>query len=573
QASLSVSPSQVSFQTVAGGFLGIPQAVNVTSVGPWTASPVGRVQWLTVTPAKGAASGTLTISVDGWAQSKLAPGTHSAEIAVAPDAMLAKAQRIKVTITVAAPSPAPVFTYLDGPHGCTQIPGHDDPAVCVVPGEKPPGNFAPPARGGSYVDPNFGAPVRIMTDPPSSHMYSSPSSLSAGNKYALAYVSGGWSVVSPTTGKVLRGSTPANEPRGTMWDATDPETFYFFDESTIGKYNVRTGRTSKLIDLYKGPLKLTDLRTGGATDTSKDNWVSFLSPPEKMICAADLNTSNTYCASYQNLGPVTLDPTGRGALIAKGIDRETGKRYVILAAAPTLAVFSVNLAEKKLDFEYLGPENLRGKGNKNGICEPGESCYTGDHNDTFEDANGIQYLAGSLEVPNPCSFGIYSLQLNKGKDLLLPAEVGGGTRQLLKLFSCGGVDTWTDVHVGCAKQSPYCVVSTTYGGFNSQRDRADRTPIKRTAHLSEIMVFSLKDNRPGQRIEVRRLAQHRTVPFTGEEANSYWTLARACISNDGAYVIADSNFGEPSKSRVIVIETGYGTAKAAAFPPEKPSRQ
>ncbi len=564
QASLSVSPSQVSFRTVAKGFLGVPQKVEITSAGPWTASSVGHVQWLNLSPAKGTASGTLTISLEGWAHDLLSPGIHTAEISVVPTAALARAQKIRVTVTIAAHGPAPVFTYLDGPRGCTQIAGHDHPAVCVVPGEKPPGNFVPPARGGTYVDPNFGAPVHIMTDPPSNHMYSSPSALSAGNKYALAHVSGGWSVVSPTSGKVLRGSTPVNEPRGTVWDATDPESFYFFNESTIGKYNVRTGRTSKLIDLYKGPLKLTDMRTGGGSDTSKDNWIAFLSAPEAMICAADLNTSNTYCASYQNLGPVTLDPTGRGALIAKGIDRETGKRYVILAAAPTLAVFSVNLAGRKLDFEYLGPENLRGKGNKNGVCEPGEDCHTADHNDTFEDANGIQYLFGALEVPSPCSYAVFSLQINKGKDLLLPVEIGGGAKQLLKLYNCGGVDAWPDIHVGCAKQAPYCVVSTTYGAYNAQRDPAATALIKRTAHLSEVMVFSLKDNRAGQRIEIRRLAEHRSVSFAGEEARSYWTLPRACISNDGAYVVADSNFGEPSRQRVIVIGTGYGTTAVGA---------
>ncbi|HJT86649.1 MAG TPA: hypothetical protein VJ732_02310, partial [Bryobacteraceae bacterium] len=100
--------------------------------------------------------------------------------------------------------------------------------------------------------------------------------------------------------------------------------------------------------------------------------------------------------------------------------------------------------------------------------------------------------------------------------------------------------------------SPYCVVSTTYGGFKATRQPNDTSPARRGPYLSEIFV--VRDNGA----EVRRLAEHRSVPYSNEEANGYWSNPRACISPDGAYVVADSNFGFPNAQRVIRIDTGFG---------------
>ena len=50
--------------------------------------------------------------------------------------------------------------------------------------------------------------------------------------------------------------------------------------------------------------------------------------------------------------------------------------------------------------------------------------------------------------------------------------------------------------------------------------------------------------------------KNRSVPMAGEPANSYWSTPRAAISNDGALVVVDSNFGEANQHRVVVVETG-----------------
>jgi len=317
---------------------------------------------------------------------------------------------------------------------------------------------------------------------------------------------------------------------------------------------VRTRATTTLVDYAKRPERLSAIKTGARAETSKDNWIAFFAPRDSALCALDLTTLRSYCAKYDHpFGGITLNDTNAGIMITKGVDRVTGKRYVILDSAPVIAVFSVNVASGALDFEHLGPEVPDWGGNGNGVCDPGERCLKGNHFDTFEDETGAQYLLGALETRFPCEFAMYSFQLNKGVRLLTPVELGGGSKRLMTLFRCGGGEAWTDWHAGCAKRGAYCVVSTTYGDFQVQK--GDAKPIKRTPHLSEIFVIR------GNGLEVRRLMQHRSVPIVGEEAQSYWSTPRACISSDGAYVVADSNFGVPNAHRVVLIETGFGQTK------------
>ena len=59
-------------------------------------------------------------------------------------------------------------------------------------------------------------------------------------------------------------------------------------------------------------------------------------------------------------------------------------------------------------------------------------------------------------------------------------------------------------------------------------------------------------------LEVRRLAQTRSVRFREDGDESYWTMPRAAVSNDGSLVVSDSNFGVRGGGRVTLISTGYG---------------
>ena len=67
-----------------------------------------------------------------------------------------------------------------------------------------------------------------------------------------------------------------------------------------------------------------------------------------------------------------------------------------------MAVFSVNLAQGKLDLEFRGPEDPEGNGNRNGTCDPGETSFGAPHAGMFEDSSGIQYLVTMAHTQTPC---------------------------------------------------------------------------------------------------------------------------------------------------------------------------
>jgi hypothetical protein len=550
QAAFSISPASVSFRALNAGPLGGRPTFTVKAADStkWSVSVPQGTDWLAVQPNQGTGPATVTVRVVDWAAARMNPGKYAVTVQVNSDA---GAAQLNVTLELAALGPPPKFTYISGPTGCRTSEGYPDAATCIVPGEKPPGSFSPPDPGGSYVDPNFGARVRVLTGPRSLHGYSAPSPLSANNKYALLSLNGAFSVVDASTG-VRLGSIPTTE-EGAIWDAADNAVFYYLAGPAVVKFNVETRHSENVVDYSQEPYRFSVIKDGSRNDSSKDNWIGFFAPNQATVCALDLNSKKTFCSKYDTaIVGIQLDASNAGVMVSKGIDRISHKRYVILNAYPTFAVFSVDEAAGKLNFESLGPEVIDFPGNGDGICDSGEKCMRGDHSDTFEDSAGRQWLLGGLESPYPCEYGAYTFALGDPKKMGVPVELGGGRKRIMPLFQCGGVDAWVDVHFGCSKATPFCVVSTTYRDYNAQFPSNLSTPIPRTAHLSEVMV--IRDN--GQ--EVRRLAQHRSVPLAGEEANSYWTTPRAAISNDASLVVADSNFGEAMMNRVILIETGFG---------------
>lgn len=546
QSALTVSPSQLTFEMVAGGPIAVDQSVTISGAsGGWTATVSNDAPWLTLSATSGTSTpASVTLGLVKWRAQTQAAGEYSGTVTITPEAQGAPVT-VSITWKALDPISPPKFNYIAGPQGCSRPDGYADDALCEVPGLRPPGAFTPPSPGGSYVDANFGAKVTILTEPTTYHAYSTPSPMSAHNKYVIAFRDGFY-VWNVADGKQVSGKIPANW--SVMWDAYDDEVLYFIDGATVKKYDLRSGQTTVMVDYSAAPEALTQIKNGGTGDTSSDNWIAFWAPDQQKICALDLNRIKTYCADYSAVpGPAFtfLD----FVLISKGIDRTSGKRYVLLMANPALAVFSVNLTAGRLDFEYRGPE-LPEKGNGNGICEAGETCLAAPHSDVFQDSKGIQYLVSTLDTRSPCERGLNTYQLNKGTGLIEPVELGGGRKKVMTVFRCGAM--WTGDHIGCAKQAPYCAVSISNNDGVNLRDPSDQAPMPRGPHTSEVMV--MKENGA----EVRRLVEHRSVLFKGEPSNGYWSTPRAALSNDGTMVIVDSNFGFPDQQRVVLVETGWG---------------
>jgi len=455
-----------------------------------------------------------------------------------------------------------VFTYISGPQGCTQPPGYPDQALCTIPNETPLATFPIPAVGNTYVDPNFGATVRILSGFGSNHGYSTPTAFSATGKYAALFQNGNQvNVVETATGRVAYANRPGNVTYDTVrWDAFNDDVYYAISGATqVKKHQLSTNTTTVIRDFATDGHAFTHISGGGTGDTSKDNWLSVFADVEHQVCALNLNSGATYCADY--LAPAVTAKIGFSFIdfpnMAKGVDSQTGKRYVLLMANPSLAVFSVNETTGKLDFEFRGPElpkpdfQASASANNNDVCEPNEACLGAYHSDTFEDSDGQQYLTFVGDMNSPCQREVITAQLNKGRLMLHSVASGGGRTDVMLMDLCGGgpLELWLDNHTGCAKKSAHCVISTNY---TLSRNPADlTTPIKRTTHLSELIVMR------GNGVELRRVAQTRSIQFSND---TYWSQAKASISSDGGAVLWDSNFGYPNRGEAVAMAyTGYGS--------------
>lgn len=543
---IEVAPKAVKLVQVEGGPLALAK-VSIRSAGAnaqnWTVTATpgdANDPWIQLSAPGGTTPAVLTVGIVDWRGESKRPGKYPASISIQS---AGAAVTLPVELEVRAANPPPVFSYLAGPAGCNKAAGYPDPPLCTP--LTLPGIFGPPQAGTSYVDPNFGGRVRVLTAAPVYHTYATPSPLSAHKKYLMSYLENGtWEIVDVATARVRFLRAQCNQSY--FWDANDDEVYYYFQDAAILKHDLRNNKSAVLIDYSKESEQFHIIAHGGTGDTSKDNWVSFWAPDDKTVCAVDLNRIKTFCADYaesqRNLPYGDVDFT----LISKGTDRTSGKRYVMLIAPPAMGVFSVDEAKGALKLEYRGPESPEKPGNHDGVCDPGERCYVGSHLDTLEDSAGIQYLVANGENSIPCEVSLSTYQLNTGLNLLKQVELGGGRKKVMTLWRCGR--GWVDEHVGCAKSAPYCVISTQ----SEARRPDDMSEAVPTPHAGEIVV--MRENG----LEIRRLALTRTVFFTNAGDGNYWAAPRAAMSNDGSLVTSDSNFGQGGKPRVTLIETGFG---------------
>ena len=541
---LTVTPKTLKLLQPEGGPIACA-AIAIEASGAaaqsWTATastPNPEDPWIELHAPSGTTPGRLIVTIVGWRGAERKPGKYSGKITIhAGEAV----ENVPVEWEVRPALPAAPVSSLAGLAGCTKAEGYPDLPLCrLLP---LPGILGSPVAGAAYTDPNFGAHVRVLTAPKSNHPYSTPTALSARNRYIVTTESNGsFNVLDTANGRPLVRGAHCNQ--GCFWDAFDDETYYSIDKAAILKHEVRGNKTSVLIDYAKQPDPLHEILRGGTGDTSKDNWVSFWAPDEKQICALDIPHLKTYCADYgasqRRLKYGDVDFT----LITKGADKQNGKRYVMLIAQPAMGIFSVDTERGVLRPEFRGPENLERDGNKDGKCDPGERCMVGSHLDTLEDSAGIQYLVENQETSSPCEFALFTFQINKGIDMTKRVELGGGRRRVMTLWRCG--PGWVDEHIACAKSSPYCVISTQ----SVARREGDLSEVTPTPHAGEIILMR------GNGEEIKRIAMSRTVLFAGQGDNNYWAAPRAAISNDASLVVSDTNFGTPLAARVTLIETG-----------------
>ncbi len=544
--SVTVSPKEITIRQAAGGPLGTGRVVSIVAVGEpveWTAavSGDGDAAWVYLSAVSGKTPGSVYVGLVNWRAEVQKPGRYSASVKISARGV---SEIVKVEWTVVDSAPGPKFTYLAVPAGCETPAGYPDAALCNPLDQSAIGRFVSPVPGATYVDPNFGAKIKVLTGTGIHHTYSTPNPLSANNTYLMTFPADGtFDILAAATGKAVARKVDGNQ--NYFWDASDDDSYYTLEGAAIFKYGVKRKKRSKVVDYGKAPYKFSGITRGGTGDTSKDNWISFFAENGSQVCALDISSVKTYCADYSKAsGP----PFGKidYSLISKGTDKTSGKRYVVLIAAGAAPGFySVNAQSGKLDFEFRGPEDMEKAGNHDGVCDPGERCMYPSHADTLEDSAGIQYLVYNSQTEVPCEVSVATYQMNRGPKLMEPAVLGGGRTKVMTLWKCPFPNSpGPDEHVACAKKAPYCVISTV------PPLRAAKDAPLRFAHTTEILIF--RENA----LEVRRLAQTRSVPLREEGGESYWSQSHGSISNDASLIVFDSNFGVVNGHRVNVLETG-----------------
>ena len=136
----------------------------------------------------------------------------------------------------------------------------------------------------------------------------------------------------------------------------------------------------------------------------------------------------------------------------------------------------------------------------------------------MEDSDGKQYMVTPKGNEDPAS-SICHVLISKGT-ALQTEKTGGGRHRVFNLANCG--TNWPVYHIGCAKNSPYCVISIYSDTLRNPGDRVSSFP--QDPHRKQIMVMR------GNGLEMRFLAMTRSVLFTDD---TYWPQPRAAISNDG----------------------------------------
>lgn len=449
---------------------------------------------------------------------------------------------------------------------------YNDSVSCTINNMLSPQNTTfVPNQGETYTDFNFGTKVNVITEPGSYHEYSQPTAMSTNGKYIIAKGQNGVCLYDTLGVRQVSNLNFNNafSSSTVMWDCYSDDYVYFFRGSTkLIKYKISTQTDTVLFDFSQPPYNFTRISNGGSSDLSKDNWLCFWghsAPVDQYgwplvvgsdsigkVVAVDLNTLNVYTGAFNsNMGGLPL--TGINyIMISKGKDVISGKRYIVLSADLSLAVYEIDEQLGKINFVCRGPEDymkIDRPTSANFICDQGEACIATPHGDTYEDDKGNQYF---IAEPNwrgcPQSGGLSFYKLRDGIKMRQPVEFGGGAIEVNFDYSSG------ISHIGASRKSPFIVISM----FSGLRSFSDTSNYNVLPYSGELVVAGISNDS----VYIRRVAKSRNITY-----GNYFDQLHGCISDNGDYVIWTSNFGnqksaadlwDPVRGRKVAIaSTGY----------------
>lgn len=187
----------------------------------WTAavSSDGDASWVYLSAASGKTPGSVYVGLVNWRAGGQKPGRYSASVKISARGA---SETVKVEWTVVDSGPGPKFTYLAGLAGCETPAGYPDAALCNPLDQSAIGRFVSPVPGATYVDPNFGANIKVLTGTGIHHTYSTPNPLSANNTYLMTFPADGtFDILAAATGKAVARKVDGNQ--NYFWDAGDDD--------------------------------------------------------------------------------------------------------------------------------------------------------------------------------------------------------------------------------------------------------------------------------------------------------------------------------------------------------------
>ena len=426
----------------------------------------------------------------GYGTNTLPPGTYTSTLTVTSSVQV----NLTINLTI-IPRTLPTVNSPSGNFaGCVNSNStyFSDLDTCTVtqgyPGR---GTFPIPPPGSTYTDPNFGAAVKTIV-PISGvrQLYadSVKSSFNADHSLLFTQTTTGTLYASnPLTGADVYNFTGLNCADAT-WSGVNPMKFYCSDygSNTLSSVTLVSPPNNWTLSgpLYRysgGQSAAGGLTDGGDSDTSKDDYwcwftqngtdhklaITNLANPATETYLADFSLIPTNATTCGNGAPA---PCGRACTISKGADATTGYRYIVFSINPgdnndrmeiyrwkvgDTVLTDLGAAAQDPNSPNRNPPTYTGK-HCDAAAWAANNCLQPQHMDTVE-INGHEYLALPVEEGQPYIVNMAFVRLDSPDNMFTNSEAGG---QSFYAYVPEAVPYGADVHIGCAKNAPVCIMET-----------------------------------------------------------------------------------------------------------------
>lgn len=354
-----------------------------------------------------------------------------------------------------------------------------------------------PRPGESFVDPVFGSTIKRLTNEmgqsSSSEIYSKNGYFNANGTLVHHRSPNGHSIISTSTGQVVR--TPVAFNYDSSFAPDDPDAWYYFGfgDTTLYQYSVATGNRT-VVKTFPGALA----SLGGSVD-----WIDRTG---RYMVLNIGGTTRVYDKGSDTLYAGSIPGSYGGGGGWRGISPDGN--YVITSTPSTSShSWRIDHANKSVSTTPVLFWTL---------------C--GGHGDVVSASNGRSYF-----VTFDCNStgSIYAV------DVSLPQSASNVTQQLSQNRKLIQLASWSDVDGHFSRVSKGALQDWVYGSVESGDDGFSTTTSGWRAFKQEIVMMNVLTG------EVRRLAHHRSRGLS----SSYYAQPRVSSTWDGSVVLWTSNFG------------------------------